>query len=207
MRIAVIGAGHAGAGIGMAWLEQGHDVVWGVRDPSKYGDLPVERLLSPQEAAATAEALLLAVPWHAAEAALAELGPLDGKLLLDATNPLGMGADGLHLTEGFSTSGGEKVAGWAPGAKVVKTLNQTGAANLGHARRYAEAPLMFLAGDDGQAKQMASALVADLGFNPVDAGPLDRARLLEPLAMLWIEQAMKHGRGPDFALTLVEPAA
>jgi 8-hydroxy-5-deazaflavin:NADPH oxidoreductase len=202
MRIAIIGAGNVGASVGLNWLRGGHDVVWGVRDPAKYPDLPSGRLLAPAVAAEGAEAILLATPWPATESAIGELGDLSGKIVLDATNPLGMGAAGLELILGFTTSAGEMVAGWARGASVFKTLNQTGADNMGDPSRYAARPAMFVAGDDEARKPVALALVEDLGFAAFDAGPLANARLLEPLAMLWIDRAIKRGGGPGFALTL-----
>ncbi len=206
MRIAVIGAGNVGAAVGQNWLRSGHDVVWGVRDPAKYADLPAERLLAPAESARDADVVLLATPWPVAERAISELGDLSGKIVLDATNPLGMGPTGLELSLGFTTSAGEMVANWAKGASVFKTLNQTGADNMGDPTHYAVRPAMFVAGDDGARKPEVMALVEDLGFAAFDAGPLSNARLLEPLAMLWIDRAMKRGGGPGFALALVEAA-
>ncbi len=61
---------------------------------------------------------------------------------------------------------------------------------------------MFVAGDDAEGKETVLALVASTGFDAVDAGGLRAARLLEPLAMLWIELARKRGHGPDFVFTL-----
>ena len=206
MRIGIIGAGSVGAGIGLAWIEGGHDVRWGVRDPGKYPDLPAERLLDPVQSIDGAEAILLATPWPSTEAAIAALGDLTGRIIIDATNPLNMGEAGLELTIGFTTSGGEQVAAWASGARVYKTLNQTGSDNMGNGRRYAKPSAMFVAGDDAAGKALVTGLVADLGFAPADAGPLRNARLLEPLAMLWIDQAWNRGRGLDFAFTIETPS-
>ena len=114
-----------------------------------------------------------------------------------------MGPDGLQLVLGFNTSAGEQVASWAPGAIVFKTLNTTGAGNMAKAAEYPVKPVMLVAGDDAGSKLRVMELVGKLGFEAVDAGPLKNARLLEPLAMLWIDQAMKRGRGRDFAFALV----
>lgn len=206
MRIAVIGAGNVGASVGQNWLRGGHDVVWGVRDPAKYPDLPGERLVPPADAARDADVVLLATPWPVTEKAIGELGDLTGKIVIDATNPLGMGPTGLELTLGFTTSAGEMVAGWAKGASVFKSLNQTGASNMGDPSRYAARPAMFVAGDDPTHKPTVLALVEDLGFAAFDAGPLTNGRLLEPLAMLWIDRAMKRGGGADFAMVVSETA-
>ena len=146
---------------------------------------------------------MIATPWSATEAAIKSLGNLAGKIVIDCTNPLGMAAGGLQLVLGFNTSAGERVASWAPGAFVFKTLNTTGAGNMAKAADYPIPPVMLVAGDDAGKKPKVMELVAKLGFEAADAGPLKNARLLEPFAMVWIDQAMKRGRGRDFAFALV----
>jgi predicted dinucleotide-binding enzyme len=205
MRIAIIGAGSVGATLGQAWIRHGEDVIWGLRNPAapKYVSLPKERVKSPAEAVKAAEVVVIATPWSATEAAIKGLGSLAGKIVIDCTNPLGMGADGLQLVLGFNTSAGEQVASWAPGAFVFKTLNTTGAGNMAKAAAYLIPPVMLVAGDDAGKKPKVMELVAKLGFEAADAGPLKNARLLEPFALVWIDQAMKRGRGRDFAFALV----
>ena len=200
MRIAIIGAGSVGATLGRAWLKHGEDVTWGLRNPAdpKYASLPKERVKTP------AEVMVIATPWSATEAAIKSLGSLAGKTVIDCTNPLGMGPDGLQLVLGFNTSAGEQVASWTPGASVFKTLNTTGAGNMAKAADYPVKPMMLVAGDDAGKKPQVMELIGKLGFEPVDAGPLKNARLLEPFAMTWIDQAMKRGRGRDFAFALVK---
>src|SRR5215475_1992689 len=205
MRIAVIGAGSVGATLGQAWLKHGEDVTWGLRNPAdpKYSVLPKERIKPPAEAVKAAEVVVIATPWSATEAAVMGLGSLAGKIVIDCTNPLGMGPDGLQLVLGFDTSAGEQVASWTPGASVFKTLNTTGAGNMAKAADYPVKPMMLVAGDDAGRKRTVMELVGKLGFEPVDAGPLKNARLLEPFAMVWIDQAMKRDRGRDFAFALM----
>ncbi len=209
MRIAIIGAGAVGAALGRAWLAAGHDVRWGVRagSPARHDALPAERLHAPMEAIVGADAIVLATPWPATEAAVRGLGDLSGRIVIDATNPIRMGAAGLELALGQDTSGAEEVAGWAAGARVFKALNQTGAENMAHAARFTRRPAMFVAGDDAAGKATVLGLVGDLGFEPADAGPLGNARLLEALAMLWIDQAFNRGRGRDFAVILESASA
>jgi predicted dinucleotide-binding enzyme len=206
MRIAVIGAGSVGATLGKAWLEHGEDVTWGLRNPAdpKYDGLPKERRKQGAEAAKDAEVVVIATPWSATEAAVKALGNLAGKVVIDCTNPLGMGPEGLQLVLGFNTSAGEQVASWAPGAFVFKTLNATGASNMAKAAQYAVKPMMLVAGDATAKKPVVMELLSKLGFDPVDAGPLKNSRLLEPFAMVWIDQAMKRGRGRDFAFALAK---
>ena len=205
MRIAIIGAGSVGATLGRAWLKHGEDVTWGLRNPAdpKYASLPKERVKTPAEAVKQAEVVVIATPWSATEAAIKSLGSLAGKIVIDCTNPLGMGPEGLQLVLGFDTSAGEQVASWTPGASVFKTLNTTGAGNMAKAADYAVKPMMLVAGDDAGKKPQVMELVGKLGFEPVDAGPLKNSRLLEPFAMVWIDQAMKRGRGRDFAFAMV----
>jgi 8-hydroxy-5-deazaflavin:NADPH oxidoreductase len=172
-------------------------------DP-KYAALPKERVKAPAECVKNAEIVVIATPWSATQAAVKGLGSLAGKIVIDCTNPLGMGPDGLQLVLGFDTSAGEQVASWAPEAFVFKTLNTTGAGNMARAAEYPVKPFMPVAGDDAAKKTVVMGLVGALGFEPVDAGPLKNARLLEPVAMLWIDQAMKRGRGRDFAFALAK---
>jgi 8-hydroxy-5-deazaflavin:NADPH oxidoreductase len=205
MRIAIIGAGSVGATLGRAWIKHGEDVIWGLRNPAdpKYAALPKERVKAAAEAVKEAQVVVIATPWSATEAAIKSLGSLAGKIVIDCTNPLGMGPDGLQLVLGFNTSAGEQVASWASGAFVFKTLNTTGAGNMANAADYPIKPVMLVAGDDAGRKSAVMELVGKLDFEPVDAGPLKNARLLEPFAMVWIDQAMKRGRGRDFAFALV----
>lgn len=202
MKIAILGAGQVGRALGEGWSAASHVVRYGVPAPAdaKYTGLPAAAVA---DVAADAEVIVLATPWPATQAALRAAGDLSGRIVIDCTNPLAYSPEtGLSLALGFDTSGGEQVAGWAPGASVFKTLNQTGAEGLASPRAFAQKPVMFVAGDDDERKPIVLALVDDLGFEALDAGPLAQARLLEPFAMLWIDQALKRGRGRDFAFAL-----
>jgi 8-hydroxy-5-deazaflavin:NADPH oxidoreductase len=158
MRIAIIGAGNVGSALGRGWLSAGEDVVFGVPNPAdpKYTSLPRERLRTPLEAARNAEAVVLATPWQATEAAVKSLGDLSGKIVIDCTNPLGVGPNGLELVLGHNTSGGEQVAAWASAAAVFKTLNQIGAESIDKAPLFPVRPVMFIAGDNESMKPSTS---------------------------------------------------
>jgi len=138
---------------------------------------------------------VLAIPFDAVGAALAAAGDLAGRVLIDVTNPLRVGAVGL----GFDRSAAEHVASLAPGAAVFKTLNQVGFEVMADTAGYAVPPVMFVAGDDAARKPVVMGLVADLGFHAVDAGGLRAARLLEPYGMLWIHMALDRRAGRDNA--------
>jgi predicted dinucleotide-binding enzyme len=202
--LAIIGAGNVGTALGSAWRAKDYDVVYGVLDPEKpkYNTLPRGSVMRGPAAASGAAVVVLATPWLVTEAAIRGLGDLKGKIVIDCTNPLAIGPQGLHLALGYDTSGGERVATWAAGASVFKTLNHIGAKNMAAAAEFDHQPVMFVAGDDAARKPEVMRLVSDLGFAAVDAGPLRAGRLLEPLAMLWIELALNRGQGHDFAFAL-----
>ncbi|HTG32225.1 MAG TPA: NADPH-dependent F420 reductase [Thermoanaerobaculia bacterium] len=207
MRIGVIGAGSVGGALGRGWLRAGHEVTFGVRNPSdpKSARLREEtgaQAASVAEAAASGEVVVFATPWEATQDAVKSAGDLAGKIVFDCTNPLAPRLSGL--THGFDTSAAEQVASWAPGARVVKIFNTTGANNMENPDFHGVAATMFYCGDDAEAKATGAGLAADLGFDPVDAGNLEQARLLEPLALLWIRLAYVQNQGRDIAFKLMK---
>ena len=155
------------------------------------------------EAVKDASVVVLATPWEGAQSALQAAGSLNGKILIDATNPLAVGAEGLRLVLGHTTSAGEQVASWATGARVVKAFNTTGAKNMADPKLGSQSASMFVCGDDAEARSTVMKLAEELGFEAVDCGPLAAARYLEPMAMLWIHLCVGLGRGPDFAFKIV----
>jgi 8-hydroxy-5-deazaflavin:NADPH oxidoreductase len=204
MKIAVIGAGKVGSALGSGWAEVGHSIVFGVRDLAK----PELKALCARtgakaalsaDAAREGEVVVLALPWAVAENAVKSLGDLSGKIVVDCMNPLAMKDGVLGLERGFTTSGGEAVASWIPGAKVVKTFNQVGAEMMTAGHRFKSRPVMFLAGEDDPAKATVGQLVSELGFEALDAGGIKQARILEPFAMAWINQALFRGFGRNWA--------
>ena len=208
MKIAILGAGNVGGAIGAGWARAGHTIAFGVRDPADgkhagvaaaAGGAAVQPIA---QAVAGAEAIVLATPFGAIDAALAACGPLAGRVLIDVTNPLRMGAGGLELSMGFDTSGGEMVAAKAPGAFVFKTLNQVGFEVMANTDGFPTPPVMFIAGDSTAHLPLVETLIADLGFEAVYAGALSVSRLLEPFGTLWIHMAInrKGSRQRAFAL-------
>jgi predicted dinucleotide-binding enzyme len=208
MEIAIIGAGNVGTTLGNAWIKRGHEVAFGVRDPesakarSLSRQFPAARRLLNGEAAQHAEIIVLATPWQSTEEAVRACGDLDGKTIIDCTNPLKPDFSGLEI--GFSISGAERISEWAGGARVFKAMNQIGA-------RLMDAPLfpgivkpvMFVCGE-GPLKSSVILLVDQLGFTVIDAGELKIARLLEPYGMLWIHLALMQKVPGDFAFALLK---
>jgi predicted dinucleotide-binding enzyme len=208
MNIGIVGSGNVGGALGTRWAQAGHRVVFGSRNPAsdamrelvaKAG--PNARAASLMEAVAAAEAVLLATPWPATRAAIEGSGDLAGKVLIDATNPLLPDLTGVEC--GATTSGGEWVAGWALGAKVVKAFNSVGANIMANPVFGPDRPVMFYCGDDAGAKLAVKPLIEELGFEAVDAGPLRQARTLEPFALLWISLAYAQGLGREIAFKLL----
>jgi predicted dinucleotide-binding enzyme len=197
MKIAIIGAGNVGRALATGWRKA-------IRDPTGAGATELKQqgftIAAPKDAAARAEAIVLAVPWGAVRATLEGLGALAGKIMIDATNPL---TSDMSLALGHTDSAGETVARLAPGARVVKAFNTTGANNMVDSR-YANGKLvMLVAGDDAEAKAGVITLANDLGFEAVDAGPLAMSRYLEPMAMVWIKLALAQKLGRNFGFALL----
>lgn len=203
LRIAILGAGNVGGALGHIWSGKGHKIVFGVPDPQKSRrnlDAGAE-VRTNEEAAAASELVVLTVPWPAAQDAIRSAGALRNKILIDCTNPLAPDLSGLVL--GTTTSAGETVASWAPGARVVKAFNTIGAANYGNAQFGMQRADGFYCGDDAEAKNVSKRLIEDVGLNPVDVGPLRNARSLEALAMLWIDLAINQRQGTNHAFKLL----
>jgi predicted dinucleotide-binding enzyme len=156
------------------------------------------------QAAAFGDIVVLATAWSVAPAALELAGAeaLAGKIVADVTNPLAMDTSGPRLALGFSTSAGEQVQDMLPRARVVKVWNTVGAGRMvdpdfGAGGR----PTMFIAGNDDEAKRTIGGLVEAFGWDCVDIGNIEGARLLEAMAMLWITYAKRHGHfGAAFKL-------
>jgi predicted dinucleotide-binding enzyme len=208
MRIAIIGTGSVGAALAHGLNGKGHDVTLGTREPgaASVRDLAAEtraEVARPAEAAQRADLVILALPWAAVEPALSGMGDLAPRIVIDCTNPLGRVDGGFGLVLGHTSSGGETVQRLLPGARVVKTLNQVGAEIMARNDHLPHRPAMLMAGDDASAKATVSDLLRDLGFDPLDAGDITKSRLLEPFALVWINQALARGKGRDWAFAAV----
>lgn len=190
MRVTIIGAGNVGKALGEGWAKK-HQVHY-----IRRGCPPHERGTLINEA----DVVVLATPADQAQAAIAGC-PLVGKTLIDCTNPLKPDISGLSY--GYDTSAAERIAAAAPDAKVVKAFNTVGFGIMANPQFGDRKAMMMIAGDHDAAKKTAMTLASDLGFEPVDAGPLTQARLLEPLAMLWISLAFSGRVGREFAFGLL----
>jgi 8-hydroxy-5-deazaflavin:NADPH oxidoreductase len=151
-----------------------------------------------------ANVLFLAVPWGEVKDALSAAGVMNGKTLISCVNPFG--PRGLEV--GLNTSAAEEISRLVPDAAVVEAFNTIFATIL-HSRAHLfgnNMPTIFYCGDDRAAKSKAAELIRDAGLQAVDAGALENARYIEPLAMLLAELGQSHLMGSDIALRLMNPA-
>ena len=189
MKIAIIGKGNVGSALEAGLARNGHDVQAVGRDPG-----PV------REAAEAADIVILAIPFGAIDEAVGELGPsVSGKIVIDATNAL---TPDYELAVGFTTSGAEELQKKLPDSRVVKAFNTAFASVMDGGRIKDERLAGLVAADDADSKRQVLGLVEQLGFDPIDAGPLAAARLLEPLAVLNIKLGFAQGYGPDSGVRL-----
>jgi predicted dinucleotide-binding enzyme len=211
MRIGIIGAGAVGSTLARAWANSGHQVALATRDPDDPKLATLALSIGPNASAGAvprvvehSEVVVVATPWVAVRDMPGIAVDWSGKILIDCTNPLR--PDFQWLEDDYRESGAERIAAWAKGAAVFKTLNHTGYNNMANPVYPNGQPVMFVCGDDAAARPKVLQLVAELGFDAVDAGELKVARLLEPLAMLWIHLAREQGLGREIAFALLRRA-
>jgi len=202
MKVLVIGAGNMGAGFVKQLATAGHQVTVTARDAAKAQTLAQQngaQAVNAENAASGADAVIVATPYEAATTALRGVGSLDGKVVIDITNPLT--PDYMGLTVGHSTSAAEQIAQALPGAEVVKGFNTVFAQVLGEGSDFGggRKVTVFLASDSERAKQTAKTLAESMGFEVMDAGGLKNARYLEPLAGLNIYFGYGAGLGTGVA--------
>jgi 8-hydroxy-5-deazaflavin:NADPH oxidoreductase len=200
--IAILGAGHVGGTLARLWSKAGHAVSVATHRSSAAKQIPGVNAGPAKEIAGAGDIVLLAVPWAAAQEALESCGDVDGKVLIDCINPVLPTLEGLEF--GGTTSAAEKLQQLAPHSHLVKAFNTIGAALLGNAAFNGLQADGYYCGDDNAAKATVVPLITAAGLRPFDAGPLQNARYLEAMAMLWIDLAIKRGRGPTFGFRTLE---
>ena len=213
MKIAILGSGGVGQDLGLGFLGLGHEVKMGSRDPNKKD---IKDWLAKAgtkasagtfgEAAAFGDLAVLATLWSGTENAIKLAGSanLAGKVVIDTTNPLLFRPDALPaLAVGGNDSAGEQIQRWLPGARVVKAFNSVNHAHMVHPSFPGGPPDMFLCGDDESARTQVAAICRDLGWGVIDMGGMAAARLLEPLALIYIQAAIRTGSW-DYAFKLMK---
>lgn len=206
MRIGILGSGLMGGKLGTIFARAGHEVVFSyARSEQKLKKLAREakgkaRHGTPRDAAAKADALLLAVHWSRIDDVLNQTGDLSGKVVVSCSLP--MNDDDTALVVAHTSSGAEALAKKIPKARIVSAFNTVPSEVLFgvyEAKRKAGRPSLVYCGDDTKAKQVAVKLIRDVGFDPLDAGPLRVARYSEPFALLVAQLAYEGQGGPELA--------
>jgi predicted dinucleotide-binding enzyme len=184
-KIGVIGSGNVGSALGRVWARAGHPVMFSSRhvedDERLAADIGANaRAGTPAEAAAFGEVLLFAVPYGA----LPELGQalkdaIEGKVVIDACNPFPK-RDGDIAEKAREKGAGLMSAELLPGARIVRAFNAVGAARMGQVHEEPGKVGMPIAGDDEEAVEVASNLIREIGFEPVQVGGLMMGRYLMP---------------------------
>jgi 8-hydroxy-5-deazaflavin:NADPH oxidoreductase len=206
MRVGILGSGLIGGKLGTIFARAGHEVVFSyARSEQKLKVLARDakgqaRAGTPREIAQEADAVLLAVHWSRIEDVLNQTGDLSGKVIVTCSLP--MNDDNTELVVAHTSSGAEELAKMIPKARVVATFNTVPSEVLFgvyEAKRKASRPSQVYCGDDQRAKELAAGLIRDVGFNPVDAGPLRIARYTEPFALPVAQLAYEGKGGPELA--------
>ena len=202
MKIAIIGTGNVGGALATQWSKAGHHIQLGVRNPTNFKgkDLLANgntKVYSIAEAVNLSEVILVATPPTIVPALIETFGNVEHKVIIDATNTIGKGADAyptaFHAFQALTD------------AVVVKCFNTTGFENMLNPN-YEKMKLdMFMAGDNEKAKTIAQQLSADAGFaNCYDFGQSDKVELLEKFALAWINLAIFQGMGRNIGFKLLQ---
>jgi predicted dinucleotide-binding enzyme len=206
MRIGVLGSGLMGGKLGTLFARAGHEVVFSY----SHSDRKLKRLAreaghgasagTPADAARGADAVLLAVPWSRVDEVLGQAGKLAGKVVVSCSLP--MKPDDSDLAVAHTSSGAEKLARKVPRASVVAAFGTVPSEvlfDVYEKRRRKRRPTLLYYGDGERAKEVAAKLIRDVGFDPLDAGPLRMARYAEPFTLLVAQLAYEGDAGPRMA--------
>lgn len=206
MRIGILGSGLMGSKLGRIFARAGHEVVFSyARSEQKLKKLAREagegaRAGTPREAVQDAGVVLLAIHWSRLDDVLEQAGDLKSKVVISCSLP--MNDANTELVVAHTSSGAEELAKKVPGAHVVSAFNTVPSEVLFgtyEARRKSRKPSLIYCGDHRRSKEVAATLIADAGFDPLDAGPLRLARYSEPFALLVAELAYEGKQGPEMA--------
>lgn len=200
MHIGILGSGAVAQTLGAGFLRHGHDVLLGTRDSSKLsGWLRQHHRASVAgfaEAAAFGDVVILAVKGAVASRVLRMAGTpnLNGKIIIDACNPLAEGAPVNGVPRFFTAMDDslmERLQKEFSTVRFVKAFNSAGTEMMVHPELPGGPPTMFICGNDASAKRTVSELLVPLGWEPADMGGVEAARAIEPLSMLWSIPALR----------------
>lgn len=205
--IALIGTGNVAGALGPEFAMQGHDIVYGSRNPDR---AEVRELVArtggnafatgQAEAAAQADIVVIAVPGNVAEQVVASLGDLSGKIIIDPTNRVGPGDDGFMMHT-VATSNAELIQALAPDAYVVKAFNTLNYRTMIDPEMSGGPVTIPIVGNNAEAKATVAALVEGMGLESIDLGPVRFAHVLEGMLVIWIN-GRSAGTPYDYHLRL-----
>jgi predicted dinucleotide-binding enzyme len=212
MKIGIVGSGTVAQTLGAGFLKHGHEVMLGTRDAGKLADWAAKNkhagVRDFAAAAAFGDVVVLAVGGAVALDALKLVGAANiaGKTVIDACNPIG-GEPPVHGVLSFFTtltdSLMERLQKAFPGAHFVKAFNSVGAAQMVDPHFAGGKPTMFICGDHEPSKRTVTALLAQFGWETEDMGPVEAARAIEPLCMLWCIPGVARGDWSPHAFKLL----
>jgi 8-hydroxy-5-deazaflavin:NADPH oxidoreductase len=189
-KVAILGDGNVGSALARGLQRAGNEVRAVGNDKAAIRD-----------AASWAEVVFLAIPFGAIDDVVRTAGEaLIDKTVVDVTNALDAK---MALAVGHTTSGAEELQRKLPKARVVKAFNTVFAQHMDSGRLGDKPLTAFVAGDDKAAKQTVLELARQIGFEGVDVGPLENARLLEPMALLNIRLGYVQGLGTQMGFKLL----
>ncbi|MBE9078651.1 NAD(P)-binding domain-containing protein [Romeria aff. gracilis LEGE 07310] len=192
MKIGIIGSGNIGGTLGRHWAKAGHEVMFSSRNPESLqpmADAVGAQTGTVEAAADFGEVILLAVPYAKVPEVAQQVGPLEGKILIDAGNPYPQrdGEMAQRVIDDDAQTATGFVAAQFPGAQTVKAFNSVYYEVLDQKafRAGDERIAVQICSDDPQAKQTVIQLIEAIGFAPQDIGDLDSGTIFEPNAPLY----------------------
>ena len=201
VNVGVLGSGDVGRVLASGFAQLGHDVKIGTRDPGKLrewasGAGDRASVGSFEDAARFGDILVLATLGSGTESAMrmAGLANFDGKVVIDAANPLDFSTGKPQLYVGHTDSLGEQVQRLVPKARVVKAFNTVGNALMVHPQLPGGPPDMFLCGNDDDAKKIVSQICEAWGWGVIDIGGIEGSRYLEPMCLVWVLHGIRTGK-------------
>jgi len=204
MKIGIIGTGHMGSALRSALSKTEHELFIGSRDPEKFADIKertksAEMIFSSnEEAVKKSEIIFLSVRWRDTLDAISTLGNLDGKIIVEISNPFSEDMDGTIFDS--TTSAAEELSRHLPGAKIVKAFNHIFADIVENSKNLKYKPQTFYCGDDRNANEKVKIILEDMGFECISLGQLASARLMESLTILELRIMQNQDHDTKYAM-------
>ncbi len=201
VKVGVLGSGDVGKVLAGGFLKLGHEVKIGSRSPEKLSEWEAGAGEGAStgtfaDAAKFGDIIVLATLGEGAQSAIEMAGAanFDGKVVIDATNPLDFSTGAPQLSIGFNDSLGERVQRWLPKARIVKAFNTVGNPHMIHPDFPGGPPTMFIAGNDPDAKELVTQVCEAWGWEVADLGGIEASRYLEPMCMAWVVYGIRTGQ-------------